>query len=160
MTDDEQQLAFLRALRRMDRAVMPLLDWCMNGGATDDELRAHIAGCRRDTGDMVTDLVAVYCAVVMVGAIGVRPTRRSMHGFTVHTVDGQQVDAEAVPPGSLTRMRMIVAIANSEPLAARDLFVVYRRTHTDEQVTDFIADFVTEVSHEATCRGMTVKGRT
>lgn len=159
MTDNEQ-LTFLAELRRMDRAVMPLLSWRMDGGATDEELRAHIAGCRRDTGDMVTDLIAVYCAVVMVGAIGVRPTRRSMHGFTVHTVDGQQVDTDTVPAGSLTRMRMIIAIANSEPLAARDLFVVYQRTHTDEQVTEFIADFLTEISREATVRGMTVKGRT
>jgi hypothetical protein len=52
---------------------------------------------------------------------------------------------------------MVTAIANGDPLAARDVFIGYQRAHDHETVTAFIADFVAEVSDEAAVRGITIR---
>jgi hypothetical protein len=157
MTDHEQ-VHFLRTLRRMKGAVIPLLEWYTTNHPSVEELREHIDTSRKLTGDAVTDYVAVYLAVAMVGTIGLRPTRHAVHGFMVQTGDGQPVDVDDGPAAAaIGRARMVVAIANSDALAARDVFNAYRRCHNHDAVTEFIADFIAEVSREAAARGMGIR---
>lgn len=151
-------IPFLRKVGRVGPAVLSMIDWYASGHATEQQLREHVDEARADTGDMITDAIAVYLACAMVGTFGAMPHHCSgTHGFTVKNRDGRRVDVDDVPAGPLARARMVTAVINSDALAARDVFVAYRNTHDHAAVSQFLAEFIISVYGEVTRRGMVIR---
>jgi hypothetical protein len=123
---------------------------------TREQMIEHIDNARATTGDSMTDLIAVNVCCALVGALGIVPRTDMVHGFTVQTAeDGTPVEADQAPAGLTARSRIVVALANTDPGAARDVWTAFRTTHPD-QVTGFIADTIDTVHEVATRRGMRV----
>jgi hypothetical protein len=121
---------------------------------TREQMIEHIENARATTGDSMTDLIAVNVCVALVAALGLTPRTDLVHGFAVQTAeDGNPVEVDKAPAGLTARSRIVVALANSDPGAARDVWTSFRTTHPD-QVTDFIADTIDTVYEVATRRGI------
>lgn len=134
---------YTRRVQRSWPAAEALIDiYCQQGRAA---LRETIDDLRRVVHDADTDVLAVNLAVGLAASMGITPNAYLMHGFTVtHTITGATVAPEDAPPVAVATVRMIVALANADVLAARDVFEAFRTAHPD-LVTDLLADAVVKV---------------
>lgn len=141
------QLLYLARVATVAPAAKITLDGACEWRDDRPRLRAAIDHCRQTTSDEITEHIAVYLALAAVGLMHITPCGDCQHTFQI-TKDGRPVPLEEIPPDALARSRMMTAVANQDPLAARDVFIAYTRAYP-ERVTEFIAEFATQVAARA-----------